>query len=73
MAFVNAGFSTFVYSREDEASDKAELVRSFGATYVSSAVTPVEKLPLQYRERREYASSDEDSRYAIVYRFNRTA
>ena len=36
-------------------------------------VTPVEKLPLQYRERREYASSDEDSRYAIVYRFNRTA
>ena len=36
-------------------------------------VTPVEKIPLQYRERREYASSDEESRYAIVYRFNRTA
>ena len=36
-------------------------------------VAPVEKIPLQYRERREYASSDEDSRYAIVYRFNRTA
>lgn len=36
-------------------------------------VTPVEKIPLQYRERREYSSSDEDSRYALVYRFNRTA
>ena len=36
-------------------------------------VAPVEKIPLQYRERREYASSEEDSRYAIVYRFNRTA
>ncbi|MEK6702061.1 MAG: glucose 1-dehydrogenase [Planctomycetota bacterium] len=44
MAFANAGFSTFVYSREDEKSEKAELVRSFGATYVSSMVTPVDKL-----------------------------
>lgn len=44
MAFANAGFSTFVYSREDEHSDKADLVRSFGATYISANVTPVEKL-----------------------------
>jgi len=44
MAFANAGFSTFVYSREDEASDKADLVRSFGATYVSAGVTPIDQL-----------------------------
>jgi hypothetical protein len=36
-------------------------------------VTPLDKLPLQYRERREYVSDDEDSRYEIVYRFNRVA
>jgi hypothetical protein len=36
-------------------------------------VTPLDKLPLQYRERREYVSEDEDSRYEIVYRFNRVA
>ncbi|MBX3356931.1 MAG: glucose 1-dehydrogenase [Phycisphaeraceae bacterium] len=44
MAFAAAGFSTFVYSREDEGSEKAELVRSFGATYVSAGRTPVEGL-----------------------------
>lgn len=44
MAFSNAGFSTYVYSREEETSDKADLVRSFGAHYVSSAATPVERL-----------------------------
>jgi threonine dehydrogenase-like Zn-dependent dehydrogenase len=44
MAFVNAGFTTFVYSREDERSAKAELVRSFGAMYVSSQATPVDRL-----------------------------
>ncbi len=44
MAFVNAGFTTFVYSREDEAHPKADLVRSLGAMYVSSQVTPVDRL-----------------------------
>ncbi len=44
MAFANAGFSTFVYSREDESSEKADLVRSFGATYVSAMRTPVAQL-----------------------------
>lgn len=44
MAFANAGFSTYVYSREEETSDKADLVRSFGAHYVSSAITPVDQL-----------------------------
>ena len=34
---------------------------------------PPEKLPLQYRETREYVSGSEDSRYEITYRFNRTA
>ena len=36
-------------------------------------VTPLEKIPTQYREQREYVSDDEDSRYEIVFRFNRTA
>lgn len=36
-------------------------------------VTPLEKLPQQYRERREYICDDEDSRYEIVLRYNRIA
>ena len=34
-------------------------------------VTPLDKIPQQYRERREYISDDEDSRYEIVLRYNR--
>ncbi|MGE3109366.1 MAG: glucose 1-dehydrogenase [Phycisphaerales bacterium] len=44
MAFANAGFSTFVYSKEDAASDKAGLVSSIGATYVSALDTPIDRL-----------------------------
>jgi hypothetical protein len=36
-------------------------------------VTPLEKIPQQYRERREYISDDESSSYEIVYRYNRLA
>jgi len=36
-------------------------------------VTPVDKGPLQYCERREYVSEDEDSRYEITLRYNRVA
>ena len=36
-------------------------------------VTPLEKIPQQYRERREYISDDEDSRYQITFRYNRLA
>lgn len=36
-------------------------------------VTPLGKIPGQYRERREYISDDEDSRYEIVLRYNRVA
>jgi hypothetical protein len=36
-------------------------------------VTPLEKTPTQYRERREYISDEEDSRYEIVLRYNRVA
>lgn len=36
-------------------------------------VTPLDKIPGQYRERREYISEDEDSRYEIVLRYNRLA
>lgn len=36
-------------------------------------VTPIDKIPQQYREKREYVSDDEDSRYEIVLRYNRLA
>jgi hypothetical protein len=36
-------------------------------------VTPLDKIPQQYRERREYRSDDEESRYEIVIRYNRVA
>lgn len=36
-------------------------------------VTPLDKIPGQYRERREYISDDEDSRYEIVLRYSRLA
>jgi len=36
-------------------------------------VTPLEKIPQQYREKREYISDDEGSRYEIVLRYNRIA
>ena len=35
--------------------------------------TPLDKIPQQVRERREYISDEEDSRYEITYRFNRLA
>ena len=36
-------------------------------------VFPLEKIPSQYRERREYVSDEQESRYEIVYRVNRVA
>jgi hypothetical protein len=36
-------------------------------------ISPLEKIPSQYRERREYVSSREDSRYEIVLRYNRVS
>jgi hypothetical protein len=36
-------------------------------------VTPLEKTSSKYREKREYASDDEESRYEIVLRYNRLA
>ncbi len=36
-------------------------------------VFPIEKVATQYRERREYVSDEEDSRYEITYRYNRIA
>jgi hypothetical protein len=48
------------------------------AQYVSQQgikvkAVPLEKIPTQYRERREYRSDEEDSRYEIVLRYNRVA
>jgi hypothetical protein len=36
-------------------------------------VTPLAKIPTQYRERREYISAKEESRYEIVLRYNLVA
>jgi hypothetical protein len=36
-------------------------------------VTPLDKIPQQYRERREYISDIEESSYEIVLRYNRVA
>ena len=36
-------------------------------------INPLEKFPTQYKERREYRSDEEDSRYEIVLRYNRVA
>jgi hypothetical protein len=38
---------------------------------ITVKVTPIDKIPAQYRERREYIRDAEDSRYEIVLRYNR--
>jgi hypothetical protein len=40
---------------------------------ITVRVFPLEKIPTQYRERREYISAEEESRYEIVLRYNRVA
>ena len=44
MALVRHGFKTYVYSRSRKPNPKAELVESFGATYISSETTTVDEL-----------------------------
>ena len=44
---------------------------SAGGIVVDS--TPLEKLPSQYREKRNYFSADESSAYELTYRINRVA
>lgn len=43
MALVNAGFETYVYSRSPTPNLRADLVKSIGATYVSSETDSVEQ------------------------------
>lgn len=50
--------------------DPSEHVSAQG---IKVTVTPLEKTPQQYRERRTYVSDDEGSKYEIVYRYNRVA
>ena len=45
MALQAADIDTYVFSREAEDDARAQLIRSFGATYVSSTTTPLERLP----------------------------
>ena len=47
MALVVAGFDTHVYSREAATSEKAQLVESFGAKYLSAGTHAVERLAEQ--------------------------
>ena len=44
MLLVRHGFETFVYSRSKKPNPKAELVESFGATYISSESATVDEL-----------------------------
>ncbi|MDB6037617.1 MAG: gcd [Verrucomicrobiales bacterium] len=44
MTLVINGFETYVYSRSKKPNPKAELVESFGATYISSETETVEQL-----------------------------
>lgn len=44
MALVRHGFETYVYSRSKKPNPKAELVESFGATYISSESMTVDAL-----------------------------
>ena len=47
MALVVAGFDTYVYSREPETSERARLVGSFGAKYISAETHAVDGLAEQ--------------------------
>lgn len=40
---------------------------------IKVTVTPLEKIPQQYREKRRYVSDDEGSSYEVVLRYNRLA
>lgn len=44
MALANAGFRTYVYSREQPPNTRSDLVEAIGATYVSSQALSVERL-----------------------------
>lgn len=44
MTLVRHGFETYVYSRSKKPNAKADLVESFGATYISSETTSVDEL-----------------------------
>lgn len=44
MALANAGFSTFVYSRETDDHPKAQIVRRFGGTYLSAQTLPLDQI-----------------------------
>jgi hypothetical protein len=73
------GFSAIDLDRLTSASFPAPPPTSFetegdgGISVNVNKTIPPEKLPLQYRETREYVSSTEDSRYEITYRYNRVA
>jgi kynurenine formamidase/threonine dehydrogenase-like Zn-dependent dehydrogenase len=44
MVFQAQGFETHVFSREAEDGDRAKLIRSFGANYISAGRTPLDRL-----------------------------
>lgn len=50
-----------------------EIAQYISQQGIKVKAVPLEKIPTQYRERREYRSDEEDSRYEIVLRYNRVA
>lgn len=44
MALIATGYEIVIYSREPETSEKAKLVQSFGASYISAGSEPIETL-----------------------------
>jgi len=44
MALVNAGFETYVYSREEEQNPRSDVANAIGAKYVSSHATTIRQL-----------------------------
>ncbi len=68
------GFTTVDLAGLTSANLPAPAPAVFNATEdIRVTVTPIDKIPLQYRELREYHSDDEDSNYQLTLRYNRIA
>ena len=68
------GFTTVDLAALTSANFPAPAPAEFPATDdISVKVTPLDKIPQQFSERREYSSEDEDSRYELTLRYNRLA
>ena len=68
------GFSTSELAELTSANLPLPSADQYAATDdITVEITPLEKIPQQYKERRTYNSDDEDSRYQLFLRYNRLA